>query len=74
MRLFRRGELWALWVASLKEHGPQDTRELSRRVAEAKAMDASDPVLCKALAYRIVRALTLQWKLGSDRIRKGVRC
>ena len=75
-RLFRRGELWTLCVASLKEHGPQDTRELSRRVAEAKAMDASDPVLCKALAYRIVQALTLQWKrgkLGSEGIRKGVR-
>ena len=75
-RLFRRGELWTLCVASLKEHGPQDTRELSRRVAEAKAMDASDSVLCKALAYRIVQALTLQWKrgkLGSEGIRKGVR-
>ena len=75
-RLFRRGELWTLCIASLKEHGPQDTRELSRRVAEAKAMDASDPVLCKALAYRIVQALTLQWKrgkLGSEGIRRGVR-
>lgn len=75
-RLFRRGELWTLCLTALGEHGPQDTRELSRRVAEAKAMDASDPVLCKALAYRIVQALTLQWKrgkLGSDGIRKGVR-
>ena len=75
-RLFRRGELWTLCLASLKEHGPQDTRELSRRVAEAKAMDVADPVLCKALAYRIVQALTLQWKRGkleSEGIRKGVR-
>jgi hypothetical protein len=75
-RLFRRGEQWALCVAALRKHGPQDTRELSKRVAIAKAMDADDPVLCKALAYRIVQALTLQWKrgkLGSEGIRKGVR-
>ena len=61
-RLFRRGELWALCAASLREHGPQDTRELSRRVAEAKAMDASDPVLCKALIHRVVQVLTHQRK------------
>ena len=75
-RLFRRGELWTLCLAALKEHGAQDTRELSKRVAEAKGMDASDPALCKALAYCIVQALTLHWKrgkLGSEGLRKGVR-
>ncbi len=75
-RLFNRGELWGLCQAMLTEHGPQDTRELSRRIAEAKGMDAADPVLCKALAYRIIQALTLQWKrkrIGSEGIRRGVR-
>ena len=65
-----------LCLKALGEHGPQDTRELSRRIAEAKGMDAADPVLCKAFAYRIVQALTLQWKrgkLGSEGLRKGVR-
>ncbi|MBE7159284.1 MAG: hypothetical protein INR62_12790 [Rhodospirillales bacterium] len=39
-------------------------------------MDADDPVLCKALAYRIVQALRLQWKMGKvkgDGMRKNVR-
>ncbi len=61
-RLFRRGEMVKLCKAALAEHGPQDTRELALRVA--KCMDAADPVLRKALAYRIVQALTLQWKRG----------
>lgn len=75
-RLFRRGELSSLCKASLASHGPQDTRELARLIAEAKGLDAADPVLRKALAYRIVQALTLQWKrggIGSEGIRKGVR-
>ncbi len=75
-RLFRHGEMVKLCKAALASHGPQDTRELARRVAEAKGMDAADPVLRKALAYRIVQALTLQWKrggLGSEGIRRDVR-
>lgn len=75
-RLFRRGELSGLCKAALASHGPQDTRELAWRVAEAKGLDAADPVLRKALAYRIVQALTLQWKrggIGSEGIRGGVR-
>ena len=75
-RLFRRGELWTLCLAALKEHGSQDTRESSKRVAEAKGMDAADPALCKALAYRIVQALTLHWKrkrIGSEGLRRGVK-
>jgi len=38
--------------------------------------DADDPVLGKALAYRSVQALTLQWKrggIGSEGLRNGVR-
>ncbi len=38
--------------------------------------DAADPVLCKALAYRIVQSMSLQWKrkrIGSEGIRSGVR-
>ncbi len=53
-----------------------DTRELSRWVATTKGMDAADPVLCKALAYRIVQSMSLQWKrkrIGSEGIRRGVR-
>ncbi len=72
-RLFRRGELWMLCLKFLGEHGPQDTRELSKRVAEAKGMDAADPVLCKAIAYRIVQAMTLQWKRGSSEARGSGR-
>ncbi len=75
-RLFNRGEMWGLCCKALAEHGPMDTRELSRWVATSKGMDAADPVLCKALAYRIVQSMTLQWKrkrIGSDGIRKGVR-
>ena len=75
-RLFKRGELATLCRSALVEHGPQDTRELARRVAEAKGLDVADPLLRKALAYRIVQALTLQWKrrqLGSKGIRNGVR-
>ncbi len=73
-RLFRRGEMVTLCKAALASHGPQDTRELARRVAEAKGMDSADPVLRKALAYRIVQALTLQWKrggLGSEGIEEA---
>ena len=39
-------------------------------------MDAADPALCRALAYRIVQAITLHWKrgrLGSEVIRRAVR-
>ncbi|RYC31884.1 hypothetical protein D3273_10625 [Lichenibacterium minor] len=75
-RLFNRGEVWGLCCQALAERGPMDTRELSRWVATSKGMDAADPVLCKALAYRIVQSMTLQWKrkrIGSEGIRKGVR-
>ena len=75
-RLFRRGEMWGLCCQALAENGPMDTRELSRWVATSKGMDAADPVLCKALAYRIVQSMSLQWKrkrIGSEGIRRGVR-
>ena len=75
-RLFPRGEIGKLCRTTLAQEGPLDTRELAWRVATAKGLDASDAVLRKALAYRIVQALTLQWKrgvLGSDGVRKGVR-
>lgn len=75
-RLFRRSELWTPCRKILGEHGPQDTRELSRRVAGVKSMDASNPVTRKALAYRIVQALTFHWKwgkLGLEGLRNGVR-
>ena len=75
-RLFRPGEMWGLCCQALSENGPMDTRELSRWVATTKGMDAADPVLCKALAYRIVQSMSLQWKrkrIGSEGIRRGVR-
>lgn len=50
--------------AALEAEGPLDTRQLALRVAAATGLDATDPMLRKALAYRIVQAMTLAWKRG----------
>jgi len=63
-RLFRRGEIVLICKAALAAEGPLDTRELAVRVIRAKGMDEADKNLRKALAYRIVQCLTLQWKRG----------
>ena len=63
-RLFPRGEIVRLCRAALAAEGPLDTRQLALRVAATTGLDASDPMLRKALAYRIIQAMTLAWKRG----------
>ncbi len=75
-RLFPRGQIVKLCRAALEAEGPLDTRQLASRVAAATGLDASDPMLRKALAYRIVQAMTLAWKrgkMGSEGKRAGLR-
>ena len=74
-RLFRRGEIVALCKEALAEHGPMDTRELSHHVMKAKGF-RDDNELRKAIAYKIVQAMRMQWKRGqveSLEKRDGVR-
>ena len=76
-RLFRRGEIWELCSKALQAAtGPLTTRELAAHVIAAKGWDRDDGALRKAVAYRIVQALTMQEKRGkveSPGKRKGVR-
>ena len=56
----------------LSGRAPRQKSELFPHIAELTGMDASDPILCKALAYRITQAFKLHWKrkrLGCDGIR-----
>ncbi len=74
-RLFKRGEIVNICKEALAEHGPLDTRELSHHVMEAKGF-ADDDELRKAIAYKIVQAMRMQWKRGrveSPEKREGVR-
>jgi len=76
LRLFRRGEIVAICKRALSEEGPLDTRELALRLVRAKGLDESDAVLRKAICFRIVQAMRLQWKRGAIRSsdkRAGVR-
>ena len=75
-RLFGRGEITKLCKAAIAKHGPQDTRQLAAHVLAAKGFDASDEVLRKAVAYKIVQALRMQHKrgtIGDAGKRQGVR-
>jgi hypothetical protein len=63
-RLFKRGETNRICMEALAAEGPLSTRELALRVIRAKGMDEGDKALRKAIAYRIVQALTLQRKRG----------
>lgn len=63
-RLFRRGEMVELCKAALAKNGPMDTRELSHHVMRAKGFNKDDNELRKAIAFRIVQALTMQHKRG----------
>lgn len=63
-RLFRREEIVQLCKEAIANNGPMDTRELSHYVMEAKGF-AEDNVLRKAIAYRIVQALRMQFKRGA---------
>lgn len=72
-RLFRRGEMVTICKAALAEHGPLDTRELSRHVMRVKGFNEDDEELRKAITYRIVQALRMQHKRGAigDAGRRG---
>lgn len=74
-RLFKRGEIWRLCKEALEAaQSALDTRELATAVIRAKGFDDGDPVLRKAVTYRIVQALTMQWKrqaVGSPGKQRG---
>jgi hypothetical protein len=73
-RVFRRGETTDLCLEALRS-GPKDTRELAAHVMAAKGLDASDKVLCKAVALRIVQTLRMRQRRGDidgTMRRKGV--
>lgn len=64
-RLFRRGDLWKLASAALEAAGgPLTTRELATYVIAAKGWNGDDKPLRTAVTYRLVQALTMQWKRG----------
>ena len=77
VRMFKRGELFALCNAALAE-APKglDTRELARAVICARGMDETDAVLRKAIGFRIVQVMLRQKMRGriiGAAKRKGVR-
>jgi hypothetical protein len=75
-RLWKRGELAALCLATLEKDGPLDAAQLASRIAEALGLDATDALLRKMLAYRVARALSYllrRNKVGSAGDRKGAR-
>lgn len=74
-RLFARGEVTKICKQALAG-GCLDTRELAVRVLAAKGFDATDEVLRKAVAFKIVQALRMQHlrgTIGDAGKRKGVR-
>lgn len=74
-RLFQRGEVTKICKQALAS-GPLDTRELAAHVLSAKGFDATDEVLRKAVAFKIVQALRQQYLrggIGDAGRRKGVR-
>ncbi len=65
-RLFKRGDLWKLAKQALEAaQGPMTTREIAAYVIQAKGLDARDKALRKAITYKLVQALTMQWKRGA---------
>ena len=66
VRMFKRGELFALCRTSLaKVQEGLDTRELALAVIRAKRMDETDPVLRKAIGFRVVQAMLRQKARGT---------
>jgi poly-gamma-glutamate capsule biosynthesis protein CapA/YwtB (metallophosphatase superfamily) len=65
VRMFKRGELFALCNAALAE-APKglDTRELALAMIRAKGMDEADTVLRKAIGFRIVQVMLRQEARG----------
>lgn len=75
-RLFKRGEIYRICLAAIKEEGPLDTRELSTRVVKAKGLDETDTVLRSSIGYRVVQSLSIACKRGAladGGRRKGIR-
>ncbi len=74
-RLFNRGEVWGSVLSRPSPSvAPWTPASCPAGSPPSKGMDAADPVLCKALAYRIVQSMTLQWKrkrIGSDGYQEG---
>jgi len=72
-----RGEIVTVCRAALEAEGPLDTRESALHVNRAKRLDEADNVLRKAVAFRIVQALSFAAKRGKiaseGGVRKGVR-
>jgi hypothetical protein len=65
VRMFKRGELFALCNAALAEaREGLDTRDLSRAVIIAKGLDENDSVLRKAIGFRIVQVMLRQEARG----------
>jgi hypothetical protein len=55
-KLFQRGELTAICKAALASHGPMNTRALVTHILTAKGLDATDKVLAKSVAARLIHA------------------
>ncbi len=77
VRMFKRGELFALCNAALAEaQDGLDTRELALCVVRAKGKDESDRVLRKAIGFRVVQAMLRQearGRVATAGRRRGVR-
>lgn len=62
-RLFKRGEPWAIYSASLATD-PLTTKELALALVKAEGMDLGDAVLAKAIVYRLIHSLRMQEQRG----------
>jgi hypothetical protein len=63
-RIWKRGELMRLCRGFLEAEGPLSTRQLAERAMTASGLDASDKVLGKAVAHKIVYAMRAQHLRG----------
>ena len=63
-RIWKRGQLMEMCKGFLKAEGPLCTRALAERAMKASGLDASDKVLGKAVAWKIVQAMRAQHLRG----------
>jgi len=66
-RIWKRGGLMNLCKGFLRDEGPLCTRALAERAMKASGLDASDKVLAKAVAFKIVQAMRAQHMRGQIR-------
>lgn len=59
-RIWKRGELMRLCRGFLASEGPLSTRQLAELAMTASGLDASDKVLAKSVAHKIVYAMRAQ--------------